>query len=187
MLLSPKSSLPYVVQTWKNWQPEFEVAAEEYKVPAVWLLAVATTESGLWAKNPEKQRTISSSEGAIGIMQIMPMNAPMLKIAVSDLFDPLTNIRGGAKIFTDAVKGKAGDYVAATAPYNSGKLCQTGRNPLNLHTASVEGVSYPELTLRYVNSAILELGLLGEKTPSSPWPWVFAGGVGLAAFFWLRR
>lgn len=186
MLLSPKANLPYVVQTWKNWQPEFEAAAQEYQVPAVWLLGVAATETGPWSKNPEKQRTIASSAGAIGIMQIMPLNAPMLKIQVSDLYDPLTNIRGGAKIFTDAAKGKAGDYVAATAPYNSGQLCGPGKNPLNLYTASVEGVSYPELTLRYVNSAILELGL-GEKTSSSFLPWLFGAGLGLGAFLWLRR
>jgi hypothetical protein len=186
--LSPKNSFLYVKQTWANWQPEFEAAAEATGVPAVWLLALATVESGLWAKNPESQRTITSSAGARGIMQIMPLNAPSLGISPAELFVPATNILSGARLFRDMAKGKAGDYVGATGKYNSGSLCCPGRNAYNLCTDSVDGISYPELAARYVNSAILELGLgKTESGGGSILPWLVGGAVGLLAFAWVKR
>lgn len=186
VLLSPKSSFLYVQQTWGNWQPEFEAAATATGVPAIWLLALATVESGLWAKNPESQRTITSSAGARGIMQIMPMNAPSLGITAAELFEPATNILAGASLFRDMAKGKAGDYVGATGKYNSGSLCCPGRNAYNLCTDSVDGIPYPELALRYVNSAILEMGLASEKS-GSVLPWLVGVAVGVIGFAWVRR
>jgi len=187
-MLAPKNSFLYAQQTWANWQPEFEAAAAATGVPAVWLLGLATVESGLWAKNPEQQRTIGSSAGARGIMQIMPMNAPSLGIKADDLFIPSVNIMSGARLFRDMAKGKAGDYVGATGKYNSGSLCCPGRNAYNLCTDSVDGIPYPELAARYVNSAILEMGIATEAGGgASVLPWIVGGAVGLLAFMWVRR
>ncbi len=190
ILLAPPKNMVYLRQTWENWQAEMREAAEATGIPAEWLLAYATVESGLWSSSRESQAKVGSSAGAIGVMQIMPLNAPSLGITVADLYDGATNIRGGATLLARMVD-KGMDLVSATAPYNSGcgfgstkkPCCSPGKNPFALYTASVEGMSYPELTLRYVNSALLELGVAKR---ASVLPWLLAGALGFLAFAWAK-
>jgi soluble lytic murein transglycosylase-like protein len=182
-----------LAQTWANWRSEMEKASALTEVPVEWILGVATVESGLWSGTREKQASIGSTAGAIGVMQIMAFNAPAYGVKPEDLYDPETNIVVGAKILRD-IAAKSGDWVTATAPYNSGcgwgsakkPCCVPGQNALSLRTASVEGISYPELTIRYVNTALLEMGV-GEREGRSVLPWIVALAIGGMAFAWVRR
>lgn len=192
VVLSPPKSKVYLEQTWKNWRTEMEKAATLSGVPVEWILAVATVESGLWSATREKQAAIGSTAGAIGVMQIMGTNGPAYGVKAEDLFDGETNIVVGAQILADLTV-KAGDWVAATAPYNSGcgfkstkkPCCMPGQNPMNLRTASIAGIPYPELTIRFANSALLELGI--GKKESSILPWLAALGIGGMALVWAYR
>jgi hypothetical protein len=186
LLLAPEEDKPLLAQTWRNWAAEMKAAAAETGVPEAIILAVATVETGLWSDEPEKQAAISSPEGAIGVMQIMPFNAKPYGLSSSDeLYQPEKNILVGARILAHLAEGKAGDFVAAMAPYNSGSLCCPGRNKLNLCTDSVAGMDYGRLGIALHNSAIVDLGV---GRTSSHWPFaVIAIGAVAAGWFYFRR
>jgi soluble lytic murein transglycosylase len=59
-----------------------------------------------------------SSEGAKGLMQIMPENIKALKI--NDPFDPRENIMGGARYLKQLLKRFDGKLPLALAAYNAG-------------------------------------------------------------------
>jgi soluble lytic murein transglycosylase-like protein len=55
-----------------------------------------------------------SSNGACGLMQLMPQTAKTL--GVKDIFDPLQNVRAGVKYLSDLIE-RFGDVRAALAAY----------------------------------------------------------------------
>lgn len=165
--------------SWESWRSEILAAAERWGLPPEWILALMAVETGAWADDPERQASIGSSAGAVGLMQIMPSTARYLGYDADDRYDPALNVLMGAKLFRELVD-RHGDAVAATAPYNSGRLCCPGRNAFNLCTDSVAGVPYPALFARNVNGALEHL----DTAPSLAW----VGVLGLAAgagLFWL--
>ena len=86
-------------------------AAAEYGVDRALLRAVIHAES---AFNP----LALSNKGAQGLMQLMPGTAGDL--GVSDAFDAVQNIRGGARYLAQLLKAFDGDAQLATAAYNAG-------------------------------------------------------------------
>lgn len=86
-------------------------AASEYGVDRALLRAVIHAES---AFNP----LAVSNKGAQGLMQLMPGTAGDL--GVSDAFDAVQNIRGGARYLAQLLKAFNGDAQLATAAYNAG-------------------------------------------------------------------
>lgn len=88
-----------------------EVAREERVDPAL-LHAVIAVESGY---NPRAL----SPKGAIGLMQLMPDTAR--RYAVSDLWDPLQNLRGGARYLRDLLTMFNDNLSLALAAYNAGE------------------------------------------------------------------
>lgn len=163
-----------LLQSWENWSSEIAAAADEYDVPLPWIVGVMATETGLWSRSPEAQRTIVSSAGAAGPMQIMPGTAGFLGFSANDRFDPAKNIAMGAKLLGMHLdKGLPG----AGAVYNSGRYCCPGRNALDLCMASYDGMTYAEHAVRHANTAAeLQLG----AKPLLGWLLVVAG-AGLAA------
>ncbi len=85
-------------------------AAAANGIPAELIKAVAVAESRMTP-------TAVSSAGAKGLMQLIPSTAKYL--GVTDVFDPVQSIRGGASYLGQMV-GKFGTYQLAVAAYNAG-------------------------------------------------------------------
>lgn len=60
-----------------------------------------------------------SSKGALGLMQLIPSTAR--RFGVSDVFDPMDNITGGARYLKYLLDLYAGNYPLALAAYNAGE------------------------------------------------------------------
>jgi hypothetical protein len=88
-----------------------DVALEE-RVDAALLHAVIAVESGYDAR-------ALSRKGAIGLMQLMPETAR--RYAVSDIWDPVQNIRGGARYLRDLLALFEDNLSLALAAYNAGE------------------------------------------------------------------
>jgi soluble lytic murein transglycosylase-like protein len=149
-----------VEQTYANWGGDFRRAARRHGLPVSWLVAIASVETGPWAGEPEKQATIRSYAGAIGVMQIMPATANLLGFAAEEMVDPAKNIDAGAKLIAD-LSARGGGLPAVTGRYNSGKLCCSDprcgadcSNPFGLCTDS----DYPGAAVAYNNTGVA-LGL----------------------------
>jgi cell wall-associated NlpC family hydrolase len=86
-------------------------AANEAGVPPALVKAVAKAESGFDPRS-------TSGAGAQGLMQLMPGTARGL--GVTDPYDPLQSLRGGAKYLRQMLDRFGGDYEKAIAAYNAG-------------------------------------------------------------------
>ncbi len=89
----------------------FQKASDTYQVSKDLLKAMAKAESNFKAD-------ITSSAGAMGIMQLMPGTATSL--GVTDAFDPEQNIMGGAKYISRLLEKYNGNLSYAVAAYNAG-------------------------------------------------------------------
>ncbi|OGW47776.1 MAG: hypothetical protein A2V62_00215 [Nitrospirae bacterium RBG_19FT_COMBO_58_9] len=85
--------------------------AKRYRLDPALLRAVIKTESGF------RQHAVSR-KGAVGLMQLTPATATTLR--VSDAYDSLQNIRGGAKQLRQLLNLYRGDLPLALAAYNAG-------------------------------------------------------------------
>jgi hypothetical protein len=86
-------------------------AAREANVPPALLKAMCRSESNF---NPRAQ----SHAGAQGLMQLMPGTARGL--GVTDAFDPVQSLRGGARYLRQQLDRFGGDVSKAVAAYNAG-------------------------------------------------------------------
>lgn len=94
-----------------NLDSIFKEAADKYGVSERLLKAIAYTESGF-------QANVTSSAGAMGIMQLMPSTASAY--GVSDPYDAYQNIMGGAAVLKDLLNMFQGNQSLAIAGYNAG-------------------------------------------------------------------
>ena len=85
--------------------------AKKYRLDPALLRAVIKTESDF------RQHAVSR-KGAIGLMQLMPATATTLR--VSDAYDSIQNIRGGAKQLRHLLNLYQDDLPLALAAYNAG-------------------------------------------------------------------
>jgi soluble lytic murein transglycosylase-like protein len=166
MVAPGTASFTQMQQTWRNWGGALERAAAKYNLPAAWLLAVATMETGYLSSDPVKQAQAVSPVGAIGVMQIMPFNAvPFGLKSADELFDPAKNIDVGAQILAkDNQKVEAGGLPGISAMYNSGKLCTT--DPARNEWMLLADANYPRHVIEW-NNAALASGLVFALGSSS--------------------
>lgn len=91
-----------------QWDQYVEPAATTFDLDPALIYAVMQEESG---GNPNAV----SSAGAIGLMQVMPFNAPN-----DNLYDPQTNINDGCGILRGDLNSNNGDLNQALQSYNGG-------------------------------------------------------------------
>ena len=85
--------------------------AKKYRLDPAQLRAVIKTESGF------RQHAVSR-RGAVGLMQLTQATAATLR--VNDVYDPIQNIRGGAKQLRHLLNLYQGELPLALAAYNAG-------------------------------------------------------------------
>jgi soluble lytic murein transglycosylase-like protein len=85
--------------------------ARKHHLDPALLRAVIKTESGF------RQHAVSR-RGAVGLMQLTPATAATLR--VNDVYDPIQNIRGGAKQLRHLLNLYRGELPLALAAYNAG-------------------------------------------------------------------
>ena len=85
--------------------------AQRYRLEPALLRAVIKAESDF---RPEAV----SRKGAVGLMQLMPETAAHLRVV--DPYDPIQNIRGGARQLRHLLVVYDGDVPMAVAAYNAG-------------------------------------------------------------------
>ncbi len=96
----------------KEYEGVIHRIARQYHLYPELLHAVVRTES---AYNPQAV----SSAGAIGLMQLMPQTAK--RYQVKNIWDPVENLRGGARYLRDLLDRFNNDLRLALAAYNAGE------------------------------------------------------------------
>lgn len=104
-----------------HYREQIEAAGEKYRVDPLLIAALIKVESGF-------RREAVSSQGARGLMQIMPETAEWVagKIGYRDfspelLFQPEINIELGTYYLADLLQLFQGNRVVALAAYNGGR------------------------------------------------------------------
>lgn len=129
--------------------------AKEYGIPAAELRAIYQLETG----SGSNVRT--SPAGAGGQMQLMPGTAR--EMGVSNINDPMQNLRGGVKYYAQQ-RQRFGDPVLAAAAYNAGpgRVARTGGVP-NI----AETQNYVANFRRLIGSQPVTQGALSVKPAST--------------------
>jgi hypothetical protein len=134
----------------ERWQPFIAEAAVRFDIPQVWLHAVMRAESA--GCESMQGRPITSSAGAMGLMQLMPATWSEFRQRLglgSDPFDPRENILAGAAYLRELYDrygspGFLAAYQAGPERYEAYRL-EVGPLPL----ATLEYLQHirPELSL----------------------------------------
>ena len=104
----------------KRWNPFIAEASKRFEIPESWIRAVMQVESGGRTMSDETT-PITSSMGAMGLMQLMPDTYDDMRHAHglgADPYDPHDNIMAGTAYLRD-LRAKYG-YPAMFAAYNDG-------------------------------------------------------------------
>ena len=97
-------------------QAQIIAAANKYGVDPALALAVAKQESG-YNQTGAGGGTLTSSAGALGVMQLMPATASSLGV---DPNNQTSNIDGGVKLLSQLLSQFGGNVSNALAAYNAG-------------------------------------------------------------------
>jgi soluble lytic murein transglycosylase-like protein len=81
-------------------------------MPSSFIKAVIQRESGF---NP----AAVSKAGAIGLMQVMPANAPRVGLSKEALWEPRNNILAGVRLLAVLLRHYQGDVISALVAYNA--------------------------------------------------------------------
>ena len=131
------------------WGPYIQQAANRFSIPEAWIRAVIHQESG--GHQYLNGQPITSSAGAMGLMQLMPQTYAEMQRRFSlgsDPYEPHDNIMAGTG-YIQILSRKYG-APAFLAAYNAG--------PQRLEDYLYEGRSLPNETVNYVASITPHLG-----------------------------
>jgi membrane-bound lytic murein transglycosylase B len=126
----------------QRWSPLMAQASKRFGVPQSWIRAVMLAESGGRTMAGEGQ-PITSSAGAMGLMQLMPSTYADMRVQYglgADPYDPHDNVIAGAA-YLRWLRQKY-DYPAMFAAYNDG--------PGNLEQRLASGGLLPRETQLYL-------------------------------------
>ncbi|MDR3536932.1 MAG: lytic transglycosylase domain-containing protein [Acetobacteraceae bacterium] len=149
------------------WGPYIQEAAARYRVPERWIRAVMRQESGGRQFNGDGM-LVTSSAGAMGLMQVMPRTYETLQRRYglgSDPYDPHNNILAGTAYIREMYDRYGSP--AFLAAYNAG--------PDNLDAYLSGGSPLPDETVNYLASVAPQLGT--EVAMTGPLA-VYGGGGG---------
>ncbi len=150
-----KFATPEEIQrTRSHWRAQAIQIAREEDIPVDLFLRLIRQESGF---NPNARSPV----GAIGLTQLMPQTAESLGV---NPYDPIQNLRGGARYLRQMLLQFKGDLRAAVAAYNAGPLAVTayrtgqaikvkGGKTINPRRLRIEIPPYRE-TVNYVASIL---------------------------------
>jgi len=116
---SPSATPTHPATGVAQWQPMVAKAASTFALPEAWLNAVMTRESG--GKNMLNGRLITSTAGAMGLMQVMPRTYDDLRKQLglgADPYEPEDNITAGAAYLQQMYRRYG--YPGMFAAYNAG-------------------------------------------------------------------
>lgn len=140
----------------KRWDPLIAEAARKVGIPEKYIRAVMRMESGGRTMLDEDE-PITSSTGAMGLMQLMPETYREMRAQYRlgrDAYNPHDNVMAGAAYLR--VLYKRYGYPAMFAAYNDG--------PGNFEDHLYRGRTLPGETQNYVKGVA---GMLGEKTAAA--------------------
>jgi len=95
-----------------QYEAAIDAVARTYALESALIHAVVSAESGYNA-------TAVSKKGAAGLMQLMPETAQ--RYGVTDRFDPVQNLHGGARYLSDLLRMFNGNLSLVLASYNAGE------------------------------------------------------------------
>jgi soluble lytic murein transglycosylase-like protein len=136
-------------QLLQRWDPDVAKASKKFAVPQPWIRAVMQIESGGRTMLAEDM-PMTSSQGAMGLMQLMPDTYDDMRRQYrlgSDPYDPHDNIVAGAA-YLRFLKDKYG-YPTMFAAYNDG--------PGNLAAKMISGGLLPAETRNYLSNITAKL------------------------------
>lgn len=149
-------------QLMKRWEPFIKSAARRFTIPASWIREVIRIESGGRTMTAENVRIVSS-QGALGLMQLLPGTYAEMRAQYGlgrDPFDPHDNIFAGAA-YLRWLRGKYG-FPTMFEAYDDG--------PGNLEQRLTKGVPLPGETRSYVSAVAVALGGTPPALASTPVP-----------------
>ena len=147
------------------WRPYIQQAADRFSVPQAWIRAVMHQESG--GHEYRNGEPITSSAGAMGLMQLMPATYADLQGQYdlgSDPFEPHDNIMAGTGYISQMYRKYGAP--AFLAAYNAG--------PQRLDDYLAQGRPLPNETVDYVAAIAPHLGT--EIAMSGPLAAYASGG-----------
>ena len=150
------------------WGPYVREAASRFQVPEQWIREVMAQESGGRLYDDEGL-LITSSGGAMGLMQVMPQTFDLLQQRyqlTSDPYEPRNNIAAGTAYIREMYdRYGAPGFLAA---YNAG--------PDRLDAYLTDGTPLPDETVNYVASIAPRLGYSASIPPGADRNRAYAGG-----------
>src|SRR5688572_1247688 len=126
--------------------------ARKYRLDPALLRAVIKAESSY-------RQHVVSPKGAIGLMQLTPDTAATLRVA--NVYDPIENIRGGAKQLRHLLNLYGSDLPLALAAYNAGVHRVKGRTVPRIR----ETRAYVRKVLKYYRALKGEQRWVGPVHP----------------------
>jgi len=125
----------------RRWQPFIQEASRRFALPEAWIRAVIAAESG--GRQTLDGQPITSSAGAMGLMQVMPETYDEMRLRDglgADPYEPFDNILAGAA-YLRLLYDRYG-YPDFFAAYNAG--------PARFDDYVMRGMPLPEETRRYL-------------------------------------
>ena len=132
-----------------RWQPFIDEASRQFAIPEPWICAVMGQESA--GRTTLNGRPITSSAGAMGLMQVMPGTYSDLRNRYAlgdDSYDPHDNILAGTAYLRQMYERYG--YPSLFAAYNAG--------PKRFDAYLFAGKPLPNATLHYVESILPGVG-----------------------------
>jgi len=133
---------PHLYLTLDQWQPLIDEAAAGFALPTAWIKGVMRLESG--GHETLDGMPITSSAGAMGLMQLMPDTYAELRLRYglgANPYDPRDNIMAGAAYLREM--GDRYGYPALFAAYHAG--------PGRLDGFLFQRKPLPDATIAYLN------------------------------------